>query len=311
MEKFTAAFDQYKSDHDGKDTGTADYLYDYEKIEKIITQAIKKHEFLSLITTKFTPETANTAYEFSLPIVNNTDTENHNRTPRNFVQSSTPFDCKQINLDVIVGYSELNKFSTVDFEREFNDYLGGDLAQNLTMIGFHGERRALDSDHEANPLGQDVAKGWHAQLKEKGQIVHAATLEGKSPAQLIKKALEKLPVRLRESGDLIAICGRDVFGSALVNLDAKQLNSQNGVLITAQNLIGGLRAISAPFFPADCILITTLSNLAIYFKQNTARLFFKQEPRQDSIQIYFSVLLDYLLENHRHAVLIDGIQGGE
>lgn len=94
--------------------------------------------------------------------------------------------------------------------------------------------------------------------------------------------------------------GHDVFGSALVNLDAKQLNSQNGVLITAQNLIGGLRAISAPFFPADCILITTLSNLAIYFKQNTARLFFKQE-------IYFSVMLDYLLENHRYAVLIESI----
>ena len=68
-----------------------------------------------------------------------------------------------------------------------------------------------------------------------------------------------------------------MLSSALVNLDAKQLNSQNGALITAQNLIGGLRAINAPFFPADCILITTLSNLAIYFKQNTARLFFKQE----------------------------------
>lgn len=95
-----------------------------------------------------------------------------------------------------------------------------------------------------------------------------------------------------------------MLSSALVNLDAKQLNSQNGVLITAQNLIGGLRAISAPFFPADCILITTLSNLAIYFKQNTARLFFKQEPRQNNVQIYFSVMLDYLLENHRYAVLI-------
>ncbi|MEX4272080.1 phage major capsid protein, P2 family [Haemophilus influenzae] len=110
-----------------------------------------------------------------------------------------------------------------------------------------------------------------------------------------------------------------MLSSALVNLDAKQLNSQNGAPITAQNLIGGLRAISAqnligglraisaPFFPADYILITTFSNLAIYFKQNTARLFFKQEPRQNNVQIYFSVMLDYLLENHRHAVLIEGI----
>ena len=98
-----------------------------------------------------------------------------------------------------------------------------------------------------------------------------------------------------------------MLSSALVNLDAKQLNSQNGAPITAQNLIGGLRAISAPFFPADYILITTFSNLAISFKQNTARLVFKQEPRQNNVQIYFSVMLDYLLENHRHAVLIEGI----
>ena len=175
------------------------------------------------------------------------------------------------------------------------------------MIGFHGQRRALDSNPETNPLGEDVAKGWHAQLKEKDQFINAATLAGQTHAQLIKKALEKLPARLRESGELVAICGRHVLSNAQINLDAKQLNSPNGVLLTAQNLIGGLRAINAPFFPANCILITTLSNLAIYFKQNSARLFFKQEPRLNNVQIYFSVMLDYLLENHRHAVLIEGI----
>ena len=98
------------------------------------------------------------------------------------------------------------------------------------------------------------------------------------------------------------------MSGALINLEPKQLNAQNGELLTAKNLIGGLRAIQAPFFPADCILITTLSNFAIYFKQDTARLFFKQEIREDSLQVFFSVQLDYLLENHRHAVLIDGIE---
>ncbi|OOF57356.1 major capsid protein [Rodentibacter myodis] len=105
------------------------------------------------------------------------------------------------------------------------------------------------------------------------------------------------------------MCGRNVLDGAFIQLEPKQLNAQNGVLLTAQNLIGGLRAINVPFFPADSILITSLSNLAIYLKQNTARLFFKQEPREDSLKIYFSVRFDYLLENYRHAVLIDNIEG--
>lgn len=293
---------------EGTTTGSNSNLHDHAKVEKIVKQGIKKHPFLSLINTKFVVDSQNNAYELSLPIVSNTDTDKQEREPRNFVQGATPFTCQQINLDVLLPHAELDKFTDVDFESEFNARLGGELAQNLTMVGFHGTHRALDSDPQNNPLGEDVAKGWCAQLQEKTQVIHAADLAGQSTAQLIAKAFEKLPAKLRESGDLIAICGRNVLGNALINLELKQLNAQNGVLLTAQNLIGGLRAINAPFFPADCILITTLSNLAIYLQENTARLFFKQEPREDSLQIYFSVKLDYLLANHRHAVLIDGIE---
>ena len=283
-----------------------EYAHDFSKVEKIIKQGIKKHAFLGLITTKFVMDSPNKAYELSMPIVSNTDTEKHARAPRNYVQGSTSFLCKQVNLDIRLPHSDLDLFTEIDFEKELNARLGGELAQNLTMVGFHGTHRAEDSAPEANPLGEDVMKGWNAQLKEKGQIIHATS--GESTLQLITNVLDKLPAKLRDSGDLIAICGRNVMNGALINLEPKQLNTQNGVLLTAQNLIGGLRAIQAPFFPADCILVTTLANLAIYLKQNTARLFFKQEIREDTLQVFFSVQIDYLLENHRHAVLIDGIE---
>ena len=298
-------FEEYKKALDDKNLDF-EYAHDFSKVEKIIKQGIKKHAFLGLITTKFVIDSPNKAYELSMPIVSNTDTDKHARTPRNYVQGATPFLCKQVNLDIRLQHSDLDLFTDIDFEKELNARLGGELAQNLTMVGFHGTHRAEDSDPENNPLGEDVAKGWHAQLKEKGQVIQATN--GQGPVQLIKQALDKIPAKLRESGDLIALCGRNVMNGALINLEPKQLNAQNGELLTAQNLIGGLRAIQVPFFPADCILITTLSNLAIYFKQDTARLFFKQEIREDSLQVFFSVQLDYLLENHRHAVLIDGIE---
>ncbi|WP_143530996.1 P2 family phage major capsid protein [Rodentibacter ratti] len=305
QEKFTA----YKNEFEGVEMQEYSHFNDHAKVEKIIKQGIKNHAFLGLITTKFVEDSPNKAYALSLPIVSNTDTDKHAREPRNIVQSATPFQCAQINLDIRLPHSDLDLFTDIDFEKELNARLGGELAQNLAMVGFHGTHRAEDSDPETNPLGEDVAKGWHTQLKEKAQVIHADELSGQTTAQLIKKALEKLPAKLRESGDLIAICGRNVLDGALIHLEPKQLNAQNGVLLAAQNLIGGLRAINAPFFPANCILITTLSNLAIYLKQDTARLFFKQEVREDSLNVYFSVQLDYLLENYRHAVLIEGIEG--
>lgn len=128
-------------------------------------------------------DSPNKVYELSMPIVSNTDTNKHARAPRNYVQGATPFLGKQINLDVRLSHSDLDLFTDIDFEKELNTRLGGELAQNLTMVGFHGTHRAEDSDSENNPLGEDVAKGWHAQLKEKGQIIHATS--GQSLTQLI------------------------------------------------------------------------------------------------------------------------------
>ncbi len=54
MEKLTQQkFTEYKNDLDGKNTGSSDYMNDYAKVEKIITQSVKNHAFLGLITTKF------------------------------------------------------------------------------------------------------------------------------------------------------------------------------------------------------------------------------------------------------------------
>ena len=63
MEKLTQQkFTEYKNDLDGKNTGSSDYMNDYAKVEKIITQGVKNHPFLGLITTKFAQEINNTAH---------------------------------------------------------------------------------------------------------------------------------------------------------------------------------------------------------------------------------------------------------
>ncbi|MBN6070337.1 P2 family phage major capsid protein [Aggregatibacter actinomycetemcomitans] len=307
-----AKFNEYKNNLDAdKGTGVY-YAHDFGKVENILKRGIEKNAFLRLITVKFVDDIHNQAYELSLPMVSTADIEKHERTPKNYIQGYVPFECKQVNLDVNLPYADLDKFAEIDFEQAINDELGAELSQNLVMIGFHGERRAADSDPMQNLLGQDVAKGWVKQLKDSGQVLDATAHQGKSANGLIKLALEKLPVKLRESGELIAVCGADIMANSLVNIGYDDLKNgvQNNV-VTAQALIGGLKAVNVSYFPRNGILITSLTNLALYFTKNTSRLFFINCPERNVEEVYFSTNLDFLLENHRHAVYIDGFEVGE
>ncbi|MBN6075909.1 P2 family phage major capsid protein [Aggregatibacter actinomycetemcomitans] len=310
--KTNAKFTEYKQNLGAENSAGVDYVNDYEKVERIIEQGIQESAFLRLISTKFIVDSPNQAYEMSLPIVSTTNTEQGERQPKNYIQGNVAFECKQINLDVHLPYSDLDKFATVDFEKALNDTLGAELLQNIVMVGFNGERREADSNPAQNPLGQEVAKGWIKQIKDAGQVLDATAHQGKSANGLIKLALEKLPVKLRESGELVAICGADIMANSFVNIDYSDLQqSAKNNLLAAQNLIGGLKAINVSYFPRNGIFITPLSNLAVYFKKDTSRLFFKNTPEKNTEEVYFSTNPDFLLENHRHAVYIDGLEVGE
>ena len=310
MERITSQkFAEYKNKLGGNKTGESEYMHDFAKIEAILNEGIQNNAFLRMIDVKFTPLTLNQAHELSLPVVSRTNTDNSSRMPKNYVQAGVDFNCRQVNFDTKISYRDLDKFADVDFEKSINDNMISEFMQNIIMIGFNGERWADDSDPIQNPLGQDVAKGWIAQLKEKGQMINAATEQGASMNQLIAKALDKLPVKLRHSGELIAICGGNLLGGDFVNVAYSDLQSAktNNVIIP-QKLIGGLKAINVSYFPKNAILVTALSNLAIYFKKDSSRLFFQDKPRENALEVYFSTNLDFLLGNHLHAVLIDGIR---
>ncbi len=293
-----AKFNEYKNNLDA-DKGTGVYYsHDFEKVENILKQGIGKNAFLRLITVKFVDDIHNKAYELSLPLVSTTDIEKHERTPKNYIQGNVPFECKQINLDVNLPYADLDKFAEVDFEQAINNELGAEFSQNLVMIGFHGKQRANDSDPEQNPLGQDVAKGWIAQLKEHNQTLDASAHQGKNTNALIQLALEKLPLKLRESGALVAICGANVMPNARVNIGHDDLkNGTHNNVMPVQTLMGGLKAVNVSYFPRNGILITPLANLALYFTKNTSRLFFINRPERNVEEVYFSTSLDFLLEN--------------
>ena len=177
-------------------------------------------------------------------------------------------------------------------------------------MAWNGTSRAVDSNFSDNPLLQDVKKGLLQKIREESpNNVLSSVKIGKGQAHLttdsaIKAALNKIPEAYAKSGELIAICGRDIISNHPIKFD--ESNLQNRVIYSQQQ-IGDLRAINVPYFPDNTILITPLNNLSLYYQTGTMRRLLRNESQKDRIENYFSMNLDFIIENNESAVLIENI----
>ena len=71
--------------------------------------------------------------------------------------------------------------------------------------------------------------------------------------------------------------------------------------------IGGLNAVSVPFFPSNTVLITRLDNLSIYYQLGSNRKLVVENPKRDRIEIYESVNESYVVETLEAAVMAENI----
>ncbi len=153
-------------------------------------------------------------------------------------------------------------------------------ALDMLRVGFNGTSAAADTDPVANPLGEDVNKGWHKIVSEKapGQIVTAdmyfdpdgsgdyATLD--AIATELKNTL--IHPALRSDPRLVVLVGSDLTATAQTSMMNKANTPSEKV--AAQKMdkqIGGMTAYTPPFFPGRRIVVTFLSNLHIYTQKGT------------------------------------------
>ncbi|EEL9685942.1 P2 family phage major capsid protein, partial [Salmonella enterica] len=93
------------------------------------------------------------------------------------------------------------------------------------------------------------------------------------------------------------------------NLDTSRMNAEILVneKIIKNPMLGNLPAVTAPFFPEDAVLITSLKNLSLYWQEGSIRKLIKDEPHYDRLAFYESWNEDYIIENYEAGCLIDGI----
>lgn len=173
-----------------------------------------------------------------------------------------------------------NAGSSKEFMKLMNQNATKRFALDMLRVGFNGTSIEADTDPDANPLGEDVNKGWHKIVSDKapGQIMtdaiyfdpdgdgDYATLD--AIATELKNTL--IDPALRSDPRLVVLVGSDLTATAQTSMMNKANTPSEKV--AAQKMdknIGGMTAYTPPFFPGKRMVVTFLSNLHIYTQKGT------------------------------------------
>ena len=256
------------------------------------------------------------------PAASRTNTTTTDRQPRNLVAlDKAGYMAVQTNFDTYVTYQQLDAWARFpDFQVRVRNQVTQQIARDRLMIGWHGETAAPVTDLAQNPLLQDVNVGWLEHIRTAApqrvltgiKIGDAADHDYKNfDAAVFDAASELLDEWHKDAPDLVVIVGRsllsDKYLSLLNSADAPTEHQAMNTLILSR-MMGGRKAISVPYFPAKSILITSASNLSIYWQNNTRRRYIQDNPKRDRIEDYQSVNEAYVVEDFGKCALLEAIQ---
>jgi P2 family phage major capsid protein len=289
-------------------------------------------EYLRLVNIQ--PVTEKTGEKLGLgikgPSASRTNTSGgKRRNPREMHDlDAKPYECFQTNFDTSIKYATLDAWAHFpDFQPRVSGELVQQQALDRLMIGWNGTSVAADTDLAANPLLQDVNKGWLQVLRE--QAPAQVMKEGKAGAgdirvgpgghyanldALVYDAVQILAPWFQEDTGLRVHVNRKLLHDKYfpkINQDQRATDELATQVLVSQKLMGGLSALGLPYFPGTSLLITRPDNLSIYYQTGGRRRLLKDEPEYDRIADYQSSNDAYVIERLRGAVLLENIVLGD
>ncbi|MDX7752424.1 phage major capsid protein, P2 family [Aeromonas caviae] len=267
-------------------------------------------------------------------IAGRTDTSSNAREP-NDPSALYPqdYECAKTNYDTSLGYNKLDIWAKFpDFQTRIRDAILKRQGLDRIMIGWHGTSVAPSTNRTANPLLQDVNKGWLQHIREDAPAkvmdegeegsghIYIYQPKGEDDAKegdyhnldaLVFDAVsESIAPWHQDDTELVVICGRKLLADKYFPIINNADNNQEklaGQVLVSQKQIGGLKAVRVPFFPEDAMLITSLENLSIYWQEGARRRHIQEEPQRDRIVNYESSNDAYVVEDYDCVALIENI----
>lgn len=259
-----------------------------------------------------------------------TASQSNRRTPVEVghLEDLDTYLCTQTDYDVAYKYPLMDAWAHFpDFAVKLADMVLKAIALDKIRIGWNGKTRSANSDRVAYPNLDDVNIGWLQKIRTFAPERHFVGVEDplthifstfvgstrtfKNLDGLVQTAVESMIAeQWRDSPDLIAICGRNLLTDKylpLLNSEQDPMNQIAARTLYSKRVLGTIPAVVYPFFPANTILITSLSNLSIYIQNGTMRRRIQDEPQYDRLADYQSINECFVVENYEKCCLIENI----
>ncbi|MFZ4876829.1 phage major capsid protein, P2 family [Janthinobacterium sp. Mn2066] len=299
--------------------------------QKLETKMQESSEFLSKVNIIGVTEQEGEKLGLGVsgPIASRTNTNSKDRETRDLsTLDGTKYRCEQTNFDTHLKYAKLDAWAKFpDFQSRVANAILTRQGLDRIVIGFNGVKAMADTDLDANPLLEDVNKGWLQHLRElapervlglvasgmPGKVI-IGDVAGADYANLdaaVTDAVNLLDPWYQEDTNLVAIVGRKLLNDKyfpLVNTKQAPTETLAADIIISQKRIGGLPAARVPFFPDNAILITRFDNLSIYFQEGARRRRVEDVPKRDRIENYESSNDAYVIEDLGLAALVENIE---
>lgn len=261
------------------------------------------------------------------PIASTTDTSTKDRAP---IDPSTldelGYMCTQTNFDTAIPYARLDAWAKFpEFQTMLRDAIVQRQALDRICIGFNGTARAATSDRAANALLQDVNVGWLKKIQTaapdrvmsegatagKIKVGTSAGTDYKNLDALVFDAVQMLDEWYREDPSVVAVVGSGLLHDKFfpfVNGSNDAVNANALDLVVSAKRLGGKQAVTAPYFPANSVLITRLDNLSLYYQNGARRRTIVDNAKRDRIENYESSNEAYVVEDYGCAAMVQNIE---
>lgn len=261
------------------------------------------------------------------PIAGRTDTSTKDRSPTDVsALDKKGYECQFTEFDTFISYMMLDSWAKFpQFQAMLRDQILRRQALDRIMIGFNGTSAAAESDPGVNPLLQDVNIGWLEQyrqnaaarvLSEGGSAGVVGVGDGAGADYRNLDALvfdvvnEMIDPWHRESTELVVVTGRKLMADKyfpLINSDNAPSEHQALDMLISQKRLGGLQAVRVPYMPDGTLMVTSLSNLSLYWQEGARRRHILENPRRNRIENYESSNDSYVVEDYGYGCVVENI----
>ena len=284
--------------------------------QKLETKIQESSAFLSLINIFLVEQMSGERIGMGIsgPIASRTNVDAADRqTIDPSTLDSRKYLLQETDFNTHIKYSTLDQWAKFqDFYARFRGVITHRQALDRMMIGFNGIKISATTDIAANPLLQDVNKGWLQKQREEnpsrilssgatvGKITVGKTGDFKNLDALVMNITDEFIAPWHQNSDLVVICSRKLQSDKyfpLVNKDQENSEKLAADIIISQKRMGNLPVYAVPFFPEDALLVTTFDNLSIYVQEGARRRTIIDNANRKRIENFESSNEDYMIED--------------